>query len=51
MCNTKIGDNVVIRKAIIGKKATIRRNSVIGNSEDVAVLGDNEDVKSNSIIK
>lgn len=51
MCNTKIGDNVIIRKAIVGKKATIRRNSVIGNSEDVAVLGDNEEVKSNSIIK
>ncbi|MCY6355300.1 glucose-1-phosphate adenylyltransferase [Clostridium sp. ZS2-4] len=51
MCNTKIGDNVVIRKAIVGKRATIRRNSVIGNSEEIVVLGDNEDVKSNSIIK
>ncbi|WP_461205708.1 glucose-1-phosphate adenylyltransferase [Clostridium sp. DL1XJH146] len=51
MSNTRIGDNVIIRKAIISNDVTIRKNSVIGNSEDITVIADNEEIKSNSIIK
>ncbi|MCY6370176.1 glucose-1-phosphate adenylyltransferase [Clostridium ganghwense] len=51
MCNTKIGDNVIIRKSVVAKRVTIRRNSVIGNSEEITLIGDDEEIKSNSIIK
>lgn len=51
MGNTKIDDNVIIRKSIISMGVTVRKNSIIGNSEKVTVIADNEDIKSNSIVK
>ncbi|MCY6484849.1 glucose-1-phosphate adenylyltransferase [Clostridium aestuarii] len=51
MCNCKIGDNVIIRKSIVGIDSIIRRNSIIGNSEDITVIGDHQEIKSSSIVK
>lgn len=51
MANTKIGDNVIVRKSIIATDVTIRRNSVIGNAEDITVVPDNAEIKSNSVVK
>jgi glucose-1-phosphate adenylyltransferase len=46
--NTKIGDNVTIYKAIIGSDVIIRKNSTIGNMEKITVIGEGEEIKSNS---
>ena len=43
--NTKIGNNVVIDKAIIGSNVTIRRNSHIGNGENIVVIEGGKDIK------
>lgn len=51
MANTKIGDNVIVRKSIIANDVTVRKNSVIGNAEDITVVADNAEIKSNSVIK
>ncbi|KGM96476.1 glucose-1-phosphate adenylyltransferase [Clostridium novyi A str. 4552] len=51
MGNVKIGENVIIRKCIIGSHTIIENNSVIGNSDDITVIGDGEKIKTNSIIK
>ena len=48
--NTKIGNNVVIDKAIIGSDVTIRRNSQIGNGEDIIVIEQGKDIKVDSKI-
>ncbi|WP_291635663.1 glucose-1-phosphate adenylyltransferase [Clostridium sp.] len=48
--NTKIGNNVVIDKAIIGSNAIIRRNSHIGNGEDIIVIEEGREVKVDSKI-
>ncbi|MGV8982882.1 glucose-1-phosphate adenylyltransferase [Clostridium sp.] len=48
--NTRIGKNVVIDKAIIGNNVTIRSNSSIGNGEDIIVIEEGKDIKSNSKI-
>ncbi|MBU3143516.1 glucose-1-phosphate adenylyltransferase [Clostridium sp. CF012] len=48
--NTKIGNNVVIDKAIIGSDVTIRRNSHIGNGEDIIVIEQGKDIKVDSRI-
>jgi len=48
--NTKIGNNVVIDKAIIGSNVTIRRNSHIGNGEDIIVIEQGKDIKVDSKI-
>ena len=48
--NTKIGNNVVIDKAIIGSDVTIRRNSHIGNGEDIIVIEQGKDIKVDSKI-
>jgi glucose-1-phosphate adenylyltransferase len=48
--NTKIGNNVTIDKAIIGSNVTIRRNSCIGNGEDIIVLEEGKEVKADSKI-
>ena len=48
--NTKIGNNVVIDKAIIGSNVTIRRNSHIGNGEEIIVIEQGRDVKVDSKI-
>lgn len=51
MSNVKIGENAIIRKCIIGSHTIIEKNSVIGNSDDITVIGDGEKIKTNSIIK
>lgn len=51
MSNTRIGENVIIRKAIIGSNSIIRKNSILGTGEGICVLGDDTEIKSNSIIK
>jgi len=48
--NVKIGNNVVIDKAIIGSNVTIRRNSHIGNGEDIIVIEQGKDIKVDSKI-
>lgn len=50
MPNTKIGENVIIRKCIIGSGSVIRKNSILGNSEDITLIGDESEIKSNSIV-
>jgi glucose-1-phosphate adenylyltransferase len=51
MANSKIGDNVIIRKSIVANDVTIRKNSVIGNADEITVVGEYSDVKSNSVVK
>lgn len=51
MANVKIGENVIIRKCIIGSHTIIEKNSIIGNSDDITVIGDGERIKTNSIIR
>lgn len=51
MSNTKIGNNVVIKKSIIGNDTIVRSNSIVGNSKDITVIGDYEEVKVNCTIK
>jgi len=51
MPNTKIADNVIIDKAIIGNKVIIRRNSLIGISDDITLIAEGTEIKSNSIIR
>lgn len=48
--NTKVGNNVVIDKAIIGSNATIRRNSNIGNGNDIIVIEEGAEIKVGSNI-
>lgn len=50
MPNTKIGTNVVIKKCIVGSGTKIRKNSKIGNSENITVIGEYEEIGINSII-
>ena len=51
MPNTKIADNVIIDKAIIGNNVIIRRNSLIGVSDDITLIAEGTEIKSNSVIK
>ncbi|SHH99574.1 glucose-1-phosphate adenylyltransferase [Clostridium grantii] len=51
MANSKIGDNVIVRKSIIANDVTIRKNSVVGNADEITVVGEYSDVKSNSVVK
>lgn len=51
MPNTKIADNVVVNKAIIGNNVTIRRNSLIGISDDITLIAEGTEIKSNSVIR
>ncbi len=51
MPNTKIADNVVIDKAIIGNNVTIRRNSLVGVSDDITLIAEGTEIKSNSVIR
>jgi len=47
MTNAKIEENVIIDKAVIGNNTIIRRNNVIGNSVDIALIGEGREVKAN----
>lgn len=51
MSNTKIGNNVVIKKSIIGNDTIVKSDSIVGNSKDITVIGDYEEVKVNCTIK
>lgn len=51
MSNTKIEDNAIIDKAIIGSDVTIRRNNTIGNSKDIALIGEGKEIKANFVIE
>ncbi len=51
MPNVKIGDNVVINKSIVGTGASIRKNSTVGNGDEIAVVGAKEEIKSGSFIE
>jgi glucose-1-phosphate adenylyltransferase len=50
MSNTRVGDNVTIEKSIIASNAIIRKGSSIGSSEKITVIGEKQDIKSNSVI-
>ena len=51
MTDAKIGDNVVIEKAIIGGEAKIRKDCKIGDGENIAVIASKEDVKSGTVLE
>ncbi|MBU3130038.1 glucose-1-phosphate adenylyltransferase [Clostridium tagluense] len=51
MPNTKIGDNVVIDKAIIGNNVIIRGHSLIGIADDITLVAEGTEIKSNSVIR
>ena len=50
MSNTRVGDNVTIEKSIIASNVIIRKGSSIGSSEKITVIGEKQDIKSNSVI-
>ena len=51
MPNTKIADNVIIDKAIIGNNVIIRGHSLIGISDDITLIAEGTEIKSNSVIR
>ena len=51
MPNVKIGDNVVINKAIVGSDAIIRRESRVGCGEEIEVVGEKEEVESGRFVE
>jgi glucose-1-phosphate adenylyltransferase len=50
MSNTRIGDNVTIDKSIVASHVIIRKGSSIGNGEKITVIGEKEEIKSNSVV-
>ena len=51
MPNTKIADNVIIDKAIIGNDVIIRGHCVIGTTDDITLITEGTEIKSNSVIR
>jgi glucose-1-phosphate adenylyltransferase len=51
MPNVRIGDNVIINKAIVGSDAIIRRESKVGSGEEIEVVGVKEEVESSSFVE
>lgn len=51
MPNVRVGDNVVINKAIVGSDAIIRKESQIGNGDNITVVASKEEIKSGSYIE
>lgn len=49
MPNTTIEENVIINKAIIDENVFIEKNTVVGDNEEIVVIGAGEIVKSNAI--
>lgn len=49
MPNVKIGNNVIIERAIIGTEAIIRSNCKIGNSNEITVIGAEEELAKNTV--
>ena len=50
MNNVTIGENVIIDKAIIGANAIIRKGSRVGDGIEIAVVGDHEELKANTVL-
>ena len=50
MPGTKIGENVVIEKAIVGAEAIVRRSCKIGNGNNIAVIAAKEEIKRSSVL-
>lgn len=50
MNNVTIGENVIIDKAIIGANAIIRKGCKVGDGVEIAVVGENEELKSNTVL-
>lgn len=51
MPNTRIGENVVIHKAIIGDDVIIRKNCRIGNNKTITLITKGEEIKSGTVIE
>lgn len=47
MPNAIIGDNVIINKSIIGSNAVISDNCLVGNKEQITVIGESSRIKEN----
>lgn len=50
MADTKIGDNVLIENSIVGQGVVIRRNCSIGNSLEISVIPQGQEVKKDTVI-
>ncbi|MHC1685464.1 MAG: glucose-1-phosphate adenylyltransferase [Clostridiaceae bacterium] len=50
MNNVTIGENVIIDKAIIGANAVIRKGCNVSDNSDIAVVGENQELKANTIL-
>jgi glucose-1-phosphate adenylyltransferase len=50
MPDTKIEDNVIINKVIVGSNAIIRSGCVIGDGKNVTVIGSSEEIKLQSVV-
>lgn len=51
MPNVTIGDNVTINKAIIGAGASIGEDSIVGNGDEIKVIGAKEEVMTGSNVE
>ena len=49
MSDCVIGKNVIIDKAILSSGVTVKPNTVVGNSKDIALIDENAVIESNSI--
>ena len=44
-----IEENVIINKAILANDVRIEKNTVVGDNEEIVVIGQGEIIKSNAI--
>ena len=51
MTDAKIGDNVVIEKAIVGNGAIIRKDCKISLGDEIAIIAAKEDVKMGTVME
>ncbi len=49
MADTVIEENVIINKAILANDVRIEKNTVVGDNEEIVVIGQGEIIKSNAI--
>lgn len=50
MSNVYIGDNVTIRKSIIDSNAIISNNCVVGNSDEITVIAEGDQIKESAAV-
>ncbi|MGL5615949.1 MAG: glucose-1-phosphate adenylyltransferase [Sarcina sp.] len=50
MSGAKIEESVIVEKAIIGTEVTLKRESKVGNGEEIAVIGPKEEVEEGSVV-